>query len=77
MSPATSMSWWVLEYDCGEAVMVQAETLAAAVRPDDLGCQPIAAYPATWAVLTSDTWDKNGVLRLSNPEIRPHRERRD
>lgn len=62
---------WVVEFDCGEAWMVEDMTREeAATMTDDLGCPPVAVY-GPQDITIREMWTKNGALRVSFDKVSP------
>ena len=56
---------WIVEFDCGEAILVERMTRQQAwALKDDLGCLPVAVYGPDDGVEIEDLWTKNGFLRV-------------
>jgi hypothetical protein len=60
-----SLQWWLVQFDCEEAVLVQAADAAALMdMRDDFDCAPREILPVSEVEFLDDRlWTKNGWLR--------------
>jgi hypothetical protein len=55
---------YVVEYDCGEAIITPPMTEAQAWQSiDPVGCLPAFVYPLSRCILKSEPWIREGYLR--------------